>query len=180
LDFGSSAIYINKHTLNRSRELKERLRYTQSIEVDEKKLCEMKDRLLQEEIAMNRLNPSSESSTSIWIASSTGRCFWSFLDVHGFHPQAFGPSPLQQQAFCPQEHRSFAHRKSIYEAIDIRRGEKQPDLVYLKLIVVAIDGDNDLGLFSPFTILWHDDKLPNIFVPILVFQPKWEDFIVME
>jgi hypothetical protein len=45
-------IYINERTLNRSRELKKRLRYTQGVEVDEEKLCEMENRLLQEEIAM--------------------------------------------------------------------------------------------------------------------------------
>ncbi len=36
------------------------LRYTQSIEIDEKKLLNMKDRLLQEEVAMARLNPSND------------------------------------------------------------------------------------------------------------------------
>ena len=62
-------IYINKHTLNRSCELKKRLRYTQSIEVDEKKLCEMKNRLLQKEIAMIRLNSSSENIVNEYLNS---------------------------------------------------------------------------------------------------------------
>jgi len=52
-------IYINERTLNRSRDLKKKLRYTQNIEIDEKKLLNMKDRLLQKEIAMARLNPSN-------------------------------------------------------------------------------------------------------------------------
>ncbi len=45
---------------NRPRDLKKKLRYTQSIEIDEKKLLNMKDRLLQEEVAMARLNPSND------------------------------------------------------------------------------------------------------------------------
>ena len=53
-------IYINERTLNRSQDLKKKLRYTQSIEIDEKKLLNMKDRLLQEEVAMTRLNPSND------------------------------------------------------------------------------------------------------------------------
>jgi len=53
-------IYINERTLNRPRDLKKKLRYTQSIEIDEKKLLNMKDRLLQEEVAMARLNPSND------------------------------------------------------------------------------------------------------------------------
>jgi len=54
-------IYINERTLNRLRELKKRLCYTQSVEIDEKKLCEMKNRLLQKKIVMARLNSSSEN-----------------------------------------------------------------------------------------------------------------------
>jgi len=53
-------IYINERTLNRSRDLKKKLRYTQSIEIDEKKLLNMKDRLLQKEVAMTRLNSSND------------------------------------------------------------------------------------------------------------------------
>ncbi len=36
------------------------LRYTQSIEIDEEELLNMEDRLLQEEVAMARLNPSND------------------------------------------------------------------------------------------------------------------------
>jgi len=53
-------IYINERTLNRPRDLKKKLRYTQSIEINEKKLLDMEDRLLQEEVAMARLNPSND------------------------------------------------------------------------------------------------------------------------
>ncbi len=52
-------IYMNERTLNRPKDLEKKLRYTQSIEIDEKKLCEMKDKLLQEELAVARLNPSN-------------------------------------------------------------------------------------------------------------------------
>ncbi len=65
-------IYINERTLNRPRELKKRLRYTQGIEVDEEELCEMEDRLLQEEIAMTRLNPSSEDIVNEYLDSIDG------------------------------------------------------------------------------------------------------------
>ncbi len=36
------------------------LRYTQSIKIDEKKLLNMKDRLLQKKVAMTRLNSSND------------------------------------------------------------------------------------------------------------------------
>jgi len=36
------------------------LRYTQGIEIDEEELLDMEDRLLQEEVAMARLNPSND------------------------------------------------------------------------------------------------------------------------
>jgi len=62
-------IYINERTLNQSRELKKRLRYIQSVEIDEKKLCEMKNRLLQKEIAMARLNSSSENILNEYLNS---------------------------------------------------------------------------------------------------------------
>jgi hypothetical protein len=65
-------IYINERTLNRPRELKKRLRYTQRIEIDEEELCEMKNRLLQEEIAMTRLNPSSENTVNEYLNSIDG------------------------------------------------------------------------------------------------------------
>jgi len=65
-------IYINERTLNRSRELKKRLRYTQRVEIDEEKLCEMKDRLLQEEIAMTGLNSSSENIVNEYLNSIDG------------------------------------------------------------------------------------------------------------
>ncbi len=53
-------IYINERTLNRPRDLKKKLRYTQGIEIDEEELLDMEDRLLQEEVAMARLNPSND------------------------------------------------------------------------------------------------------------------------
>ena len=60
---------MNESTLNRPKDLKRKLRYTQSIEIDEEKLCEMEDRLLQEEIAMARLNPSSEDTLNEYLNS---------------------------------------------------------------------------------------------------------------
>ncbi len=49
------------------RELKKKLRYTQS---------EMKDRLLQKEIAMTRLNPSSNDTLNEYLNSIIdARCF---------------------------------------------------------------------------------------------------------
>ncbi len=47
-------------TFNRPRDLKKKLRYTQGIEIDEEELLDMEDRLLQEEVAMARLNPSND------------------------------------------------------------------------------------------------------------------------
>lgn len=44
-------IYINERTLNRPVDVKERLRYTLGIELDETDLCEMEDRLVQEELS---------------------------------------------------------------------------------------------------------------------------------
>jgi len=51
---------MNERTLNWPRDLQKKLRYTQSLEIDEEKLCEMKDRLLQKKLAMTRLNPSGD------------------------------------------------------------------------------------------------------------------------
>ncbi len=62
-------IYMNERTLNRSKNLKKKLRYTQSIEIDEKKLCKMKNRLLQKEIAIVRLNSSSENVLNEYLNS---------------------------------------------------------------------------------------------------------------
>ncbi len=76
-------IYINERTLNRSRELKKRLRYTQGVEIDEEKLCEMKDRLLQEEIAMARLNPSSEDILNEYLDSVIDGQVLLELPLHG-------------------------------------------------------------------------------------------------
>jgi len=67
-------IYINERTLNRSKNLKKKLRYTQSIEIDEKKLCEMKDRLLQEKLAVARLNLSNDEMLKHFLNS--------FVDGH--------------------------------------------------------------------------------------------------
>jgi len=60
--------YILNRVINRPRELKKRLRYTQGVEIDEKKLCEMKDRLLKD---MARLNPSSENILNEYLNSIT-------------------------------------------------------------------------------------------------------------
>ncbi len=76
-------IYINERTLNRPRELKKRLRYTQGIEVDEEELCEMEDRLLQEEIAMTRLNPSSEDILNEYLDSVIDGQVLLELPLHG-------------------------------------------------------------------------------------------------
>jgi len=62
-------IYINEWTLNRPRELKKRLHYTQSVEINEKKLCEIKNKLLQKEIVMARLNSSSENILNKYLNS---------------------------------------------------------------------------------------------------------------
>jgi len=63
-------IYMNERTLNRSKNLKKKLRYTQSIEIDEEKLCEMKDKLLQKELAVARLNPSNDEVLEHFLNSS--------------------------------------------------------------------------------------------------------------
>ncbi len=62
-------IYINERTLNQSQNLKKKLRYTQSIEIDEKKLLNMKDRLLQKKIAMTRLNSSNNEMLKKFLNS---------------------------------------------------------------------------------------------------------------
>ncbi len=45
------------------------LRYTQSIEIDEKKLLNMKDRLLQKKVAMARLNSSNNEMLKKFLNS---------------------------------------------------------------------------------------------------------------
>ena len=62
-------IFINECTLNRSWDLKKKLRYTQSIEIDEKKSLNMKDRLLQKKIAMTRLNSSNNEMLKKFLNS---------------------------------------------------------------------------------------------------------------
>ncbi len=62
-------IYINERTLNWSRNLKKKLRYTQSIEIDEKKLLNMKDRLLQKKVAMTRLNSLNDEMLKNFLNS---------------------------------------------------------------------------------------------------------------
>jgi len=62
-------IYINERTLNRSQDLKKKLRYTQSIEIDEKKLLNMKDRLLQKKVAITRLNSSNDEMLKKFLNS---------------------------------------------------------------------------------------------------------------
>ena len=59
------------------------LRYTQSVEIDEKKLCEMKDRLLQKEIAMTRLNSSSENILNEYLNSVIDGQVLLELSLHG-------------------------------------------------------------------------------------------------
>jgi hypothetical protein len=76
-------IYINERTLNQSRELKKRLRYIQSVEIDEKKLCEMKNRLLQKEIVMARLNSSSENILNEYLNSVIDGQMLLKLPLHG-------------------------------------------------------------------------------------------------
>ena len=65
------------------RELKKRLRYTQGVEVDEEELCEMEDRLLQEEIAMTRLNRSSEDTLNEYLDSIIDGQVLLELPLHG-------------------------------------------------------------------------------------------------
>jgi len=65
---------MNESTLNRPKDLKKKLRYTQSIEIDEEELCEMKDKLLQEELAVARLNPSNDEVLKHFLNS--------FIDGH--------------------------------------------------------------------------------------------------
>jgi len=72
-------IYMNERTLNRSKNLKKKLRYTQSIEIDEKKLCEMKNKLLQKELTVARLNPSNDEVLKHFLNS--------FVDGHMFMEQ---------------------------------------------------------------------------------------------
>ncbi len=62
-------IYINEWTLNQSKNLKKKLRYTQSIEIDEKKLCEMKNRLLQEKLTVTKLNSLNDEMLKHFLNS---------------------------------------------------------------------------------------------------------------
>ena len=48
-------IYMNQRTLNRPRDLKRRLRFTQGVSFDENELMDMEDRLLEEESVRDRL-----------------------------------------------------------------------------------------------------------------------------
>ncbi len=61
---------MNESTLNRPKDLKKKLRYTQSIEIDEEELCEMEDKLLQEELAVARLNSSNDEVLEHFLNSS--------------------------------------------------------------------------------------------------------------
>ena len=80
-------IYINERTLNRPRDLKKKLRYTQSIEINEKKLLDMEDRLLQEEVAMARLNPSNDEVLKEFLNSivMTVRWEWSIQIIDAIY-----------------------------------------------------------------------------------------------
>ena len=60
---------MNERTLNRPRDLQKKLRYTQSFEIDEKKLCKMKNRLLQKKLAMTRLNSSNDEMLKRFLNS---------------------------------------------------------------------------------------------------------------
>ena len=61
---------MNEPTLNRPKDLQKKLRYTQSIEIDEEELHEMKDKLLQEELAVARLNSSNDEVLEHFLNSS--------------------------------------------------------------------------------------------------------------
>ncbi len=67
-------IYMNEQTLNRSKNLKKKLRYTQSIEIDEKELCEMKNKLLQKKLTVTRLNSLNDEMLKHFLNS--------FVDDH--------------------------------------------------------------------------------------------------
>ncbi len=75
LSYGRNERLIGRRTRKR------KLRYTQSIEIDEEELCEMEDRLLQEEIAMARLNPSSADTLNEYL-NSDGQVLLK-LPLHG-------------------------------------------------------------------------------------------------
>jgi len=75
-------IYINEWMLNQSCELKKRLRYTQSVEINEKKLCEMKNRLLQKKIVMTRLNSSSKNILNEYLNSIINNQMLLKLSLH--------------------------------------------------------------------------------------------------
>ncbi len=64
-------------------ELKKRLRYTQGVEIDEEELCEMENRLLQEEIAMTRLNHSSDDTLNEYLNSIIDGQVLLELPLHG-------------------------------------------------------------------------------------------------
>ncbi len=64
-------------------ELEKRLRYTQSVEIDEEELCKMKNRLLQEEIAITRLNPSSDDTLNEYLNSFIDGQVLLKLPLHG-------------------------------------------------------------------------------------------------
>ncbi len=67
-------IYINEWTLNWLKNLKKKLCYTQSIEIDEKKLCEMKNRLLQKKLTVTKLNSLNDEMLKHFLNS--------FVDDH--------------------------------------------------------------------------------------------------
>lgn len=56
-------IYMNERTLNRPIDAKERLQYTMGIELDESDLCEMEDRLIQEELSLTQQSIEIENNT---------------------------------------------------------------------------------------------------------------------
>jgi hypothetical protein len=69
-------IYMNERTLNRFKNVKSKLQLA-DIEIDEMKLCEMKDRLLQEEISLTATTTTfTKRSTSQAIMSDACRS-WS-------------------------------------------------------------------------------------------------------
>ena len=65
-------IYMNERTLNRPGDIKKKLKFA-GIDIDESDLCEMEDRLLQDEIVIKESLTSSKRPASQEIGGDSAR-----------------------------------------------------------------------------------------------------------
>lgn len=61
---------------------KKKLHYTQNIEINEKKLLNMKDKLLQKKVAMTRLNSSNDKMLKKFLNSISNKQMSLKLSLH--------------------------------------------------------------------------------------------------